>query len=256
MDNLQLQANFEWYKGRFQLAVLGFVWLLQHWKGIETHLGKFQGKPRYNRGEQNWPLYGCMRKVGTCRNPPNLLAMVRIDKMMWISSANFRLTQLGIHQPKLSPCLEGCSYIGCSFIQKLCSLHLICRVSLVVKSFAQHLQSQDEALAESCREVRPLSSTDGWTTHLEKKHMTFLVKLETILTGEELNIKNRWEITNWTTSKQNYNHSWIGMVKWRLWQGVDCQSSGLSPRRGAFQQFSICAVGKRAFSLELCWKGN
>lgn len=40
MDNPQLQANFEWYKGRFQLAVLGFAWLLQHWKGIETHLGQ------------------------------------------------------------------------------------------------------------------------------------------------------------------------------------------------------------------------
>lgn len=137
-----------------------------------------------------------MRKVGTCRNPPNLLAMVRIDKMIWISSANFRLTQLGIHQPKLSPCLEGCSYICCSFIQKLCSLHLIRKVSLVVKLFAQHLQSQAEALAESCREVRPLKTQLMVELPIWKKNilpLTFVVKLEIILRGEELNIKNRWE---------------------------------------------------------------
>ena len=200
-----------------------------------------------------------MRKLGTCRNPPNLLAMVRIDKMIWISSANFRLTQLGIHQPKLSPCVEGCSYICCSFIQKLCSLHLIRKVSLVVKLFASTSAISGRGFGRVLQRG-PSVVFNWWLNYPSgKKHMT------SDLCSQIGNHPKGWrvehqeqmrKITNWTTSNQNYNHSWIGMVKWRSWKGVDCQSSGLSPRRGAFRQFSICAVGKRAFPLELCWKGN
>ena len=119
--------------------------------------------------------------------------MVRIDKMIWISSANFRLTQLGMHQPKLSPWLEGCSYICCSFIQKVCSLHLIRRVSLVVKLFASTSAISGRGFGRVLQRG-PSVVFNWWLNYLSGKKniwpLTFVVKLETILRGEELNIKN------------------------------------------------------------------